>query len=93
MPDIIINYTIYKSNTILGDGISQVIPVWDGYALPFACKRLPLAGQDLTSYLARLLIEQNISVVKTQDVRAIKDKLCHVRSYRNAELQNDTGNN
>jgi actin-related protein len=35
----------------IGDGISHVLPVFEGYGLPHAYGRVDLAGRDITEYL------------------------------------------
>lgn len=42
----------------LGASVSHVVPIWEGFVLPHAIRRLGIAGAQLTEYLARLLTEK-----------------------------------
>ena len=62
----------------IGDGVSSVVPVYEGYVLSHARFRLDIGGRDLTDYLARLLVQEGyvISVGKKYACE-IKEKLCY----------------
>ncbi len=42
----------------IGDGVSQIMPIWEGYAKRSAVKKIDFGGRDLTLNLSNLLTER-----------------------------------
>lgn len=64
-----------------GDGVTHIVPVFDGFALPHLTRRLDVAGRDVTRYLIKLLLLRGYAFNRTADfetIRQIKEKLCYV---------------
>jgi len=64
-----------------GDGVTHVVPVYQGFCLEHNVKRLDLAGRDITNYLIKLLLVRGYVFNRTADfetVRQIKEKFCYV---------------
>ncbi|KAL0209694.1 hypothetical protein RCL1_008532 [Eukaryota sp. TZLM3-RCL] len=63
-----------------GDGVTHIMPVYEGVLLEHLVKRLDIAGRDLTRHLMKLLQRQGYSLNKTSDfdtVRRIKETFCY----------------
>jgi len=64
-----------------GDGVTHVVPVYEGYSNPQNIQRLDVAGRHLTEYFIKLLQLRGYTFNKTADfelVREIKEKVCYV---------------
>jgi len=64
-----------------GDGVTHIVPVWEGVCPPKLIKRLDIAGRHITRYLIKLLQMRGYPFNKSSDfetVRLIKEKFCYV---------------
>mmetsp|Transcript_2379 Transcript_2379/g.3431 ORF Transcript_2379/g.3431 Transcript_2379/m.3431 type:complete len:393 (-) Transcript_2379:72-1250(-) len=64
-----------------GDGVSHIIPVYNGFVPQNLICRLDVAGRHITRYLIKLLLLRGYAFNRTADfetVRQIKEKLCYV---------------
>jgi len=64
-----------------GDGVSHVVPVYEGFVPSHLIRRLNVAGRHITRYLIQLMQLRGYSFNRTADfetVREIKEKLCYV---------------
>lgn len=72
-----------------GDGVTHIVPVYEGFSLPHLTRRVDLAGRDVTKYLISLLLLRGYAFNRTADfetVRMIKEKLCYVPPIRLSPL-------
>ena len=64
-----------------GDGVTHIIPVWEGFEISNLTRRINLAGRNVTEYLIKLLLLRGYAFNRTADfdtVRQIKEKLAYV---------------
>lgn len=73
-----------------GDGVTNIVPVIDGYSFPHATKRVNIAGHHITSYLIELLLRRGYALNRTSDfetAREIKERLCYISYDFKREIQ------
>jgi len=64
-----------------GDGVSHAVPVYEGFAMPSAIRRIDVAGRDVTEHLQVLLRKAGHvfhTSAEKEVVRLIKEKMCFV---------------
>ncbi|XP_050392312.2 uncharacterized protein LOC126810945 [Patella vulgata] len=98
LPAVLSFYTSGRSTGMMfdsGDGVSYVVPIYEGYAIKHAIKRIDLAGRDLTTYLQSILrIGGNILTSENdrEIVRDLKEKVCCVALMYEKEMITFTQN-
>jgi actin len=74
----------------IGDGVCQILPIYESKSLSNALVRFNLAGRDLTAWMVSLLTERGHEFSTTAEkriVQDIKEKLCYVALDYQAELK------
>lgn len=64
-----------------GDGVTHSVPVYEGFAVPPAIRRIDIAGRDVTEHLQLLLRKAGATFhtsAEKEIVRTIKEKMCYV---------------
>lgn len=87
----------YKENKSLtgtvidsGDGVTHIIPVAHGYVISSCIKHIPIAGKDITKYIAKSLKDRKEPII-TEDLmdtaRVLKEKHSYVCKDMEEELK------
>lgn len=66
-----------------GDGITQAVPIYEGFALPFSIVRTDVAGRDITKFLKFLIRKEGLLLNTTAEfevVKKLKEQACYVTS-------------
>ena len=76
-----------------GDGTTCSVPIYMGHPLLHAALRVNLAGQELTEYLMKLLVNRGFSISQGSGrkvVKEMKETVCYVASDYEKELKTST---
>jgi centractin len=56
-----------------GDGVTNAVSVYEGFALPHAMQRIDVAGRDVTEYLQLLLRKSGNNFNTSAEMEVVKD--------------------
>ena len=73
-----------------GDGVTHVIPVIEGYPISNAIQHVPVAGREMTSFIAEILKEREPTVApedRMEAARCIKERFCRVAKHPSVTFQ------
>ncbi|WWD17426.1 actin-2 [Kwoniella shandongensis] len=76
-----------------GDGVTHAVPVFEGFSMPHAIRRIDLAGRDITDHLQLLLRKSGYYLhtsAEKEVVRTIKEKTCYL-ALNPAKEEKDQG--
>jgi len=59
-----------------GEGITQAVPVFEGYAIPHAIFKMRVAGQDITNRVQQMMADQLGETANYRTMQALKEKVC-----------------
>uniref|UniRef100_A0A669DJ79 Actin related protein 1B n=2 Tax=Oreochromis TaxID=8139 RepID=A0A669DJ79_ORENI len=64
-----------------GDGVTHVVPIYEGFAIPHSIMRVDIAGRDVSRYLRLLLRKEGYNFNTSAEfevVRTIKERACYL---------------
>ncbi|KAJ9061048.1 centractin- actin- protein of the dynactin complex, variant 2 [Entomophthora muscae] len=77
-----------------GDGVTHAVPIYEGFSMPNAVRRVDIAGRDVTEYLQSLLRKSGYNFHTTAEkeiVRLIKEKTSYVSLSPSKEAKENSG--
>jgi len=72
-----------------GEGLTQAVPVFEGYAIPHAIFKMEVAGQDITDRVSRMMQKEDGAehAGNLRVMQALKEKVCNVALDYNAAIK------
>lgn len=73
-----------------GDGVTHTVPIFEGYQIPHAIDKIMLAGRDLTTWMQKILKDNNYNFdtsAEKEIVREMKEKVCFVSQDYAGDLE------
>lgn len=67
-----------------GDGITQAVPIYEGFALPLSIVRTDVAGRDVTKFLKFLMRKEGLTLNTTAEfevIKKLKEQACFVNEH------------
>ncbi|KAJ8311539.1 hypothetical protein KUTeg_010894 [Tegillarca granosa] len=61
----------------IGDGITSIVPINQGYAVNENVIELPIGGRDFTEYMMQLLRDNGSKDIDLQNAKDVKERLCY----------------
>ncbi|TPX73707.1 hypothetical protein CcCBS67573_g05020 [Chytriomyces confervae] len=78
-----------------GDGVTHTVPVYEGFALPHAIRRIDVAGRDITEALQLHLRKSGVNLWGTsaekEAARVVKESCCYVAGNPSREEKENMG--
>lgn len=66
-----------------GDGITQAVPIYEGFAIPLSIVRTDVAGRDITKFLKFLIRKEGLTLNTTAEfevIKKLKEQACYITS-------------
>jgi actin-related protein len=76
-----------------GDGVTQIVPIYEGFYISHAVQRIDIGGKDLTDFMMRLLTEKGRRFSSSSEIEVtenIKEKCCYLPSIENENKSIET---
>jgi len=75
-----------------GEGITQAVPVFEGYAIPHAIFKMKVAGQDITQRVQTLMADEiGEAASNYRTMQALKEKVCMAASMGSGGMPSEAG--